>query len=385
MTLCVDIKKRFGDFVLQAKFEAGNTVTGILGASGCGKSMTLKCIAGVITPDEGRITLNDTVLFDSEKKINLKPQQRRVGMLFQNYALFPNMTLQQNLMTGLRAYEKDQKKAETAVQKMAERFYLQGLEHHKPSQLSGGQQQRAALARILLSKPQILLLDEPFSALDEFLRWNLELELSEVLKEFEVPTLFVSHNKDEIYRICDQVSVMSGGKCGDVIPTAQLFENPRSKAAAHLSGCKNFSATFLKFPGEVYAADWGITLKTSSAANDDFSGIGVHSHAFRPARAAAVTDTCRPEDADNQGNNERQRNMGTPKYTDNVFMCHIRKVIEDRHTRIILLHPANAQRDVLIRMDVSAEEWQACAAGKHAGDLVQITVSERDIMLLTDI
>ena len=159
MSLYVDIKKDLGDFVLETKFEADGGVTGILGASGCGKSMTLRCIAGILRPDEGRIELDGTVFFDHREKIDLKPQQRHVGLLFQNYALFPNMTVWQNLMTGLKPYEKDKKRAAAAINTVMERFCLDGLAGHKPSQLSGGQQQRVALARIFLSKPRVLLLD----------------------------------------------------------------------------------------------------------------------------------------------------------------------------------------------------------------------------------
>ncbi len=184
MSLYVDVEKNLGEFRLSTRFEAENEVMGILGASGCGKSMTLKCIAGIVKPDRGKIALDGNTLFDSEKGINLPPQKRHVGLLFQNYALFPNMTVEKNLMTGLKASEKNKAKAKAHAADMMERFYLTGLEHHRPHQLSGGQQQRTALARILLTKPRLLMLDEPFSALDGYLRWKLELELMDILKEF---------------------------------------------------------------------------------------------------------------------------------------------------------------------------------------------------------
>ena len=159
-----------------------------------------------------------------------------MGLLFQNYALFPNMTVRQNLMTGLKAEKTGKKEAEIRIQEMLEKFELKGLEKHKPAELSGGQQQRVALARIFLSSPRVLMLDEPFSALDGYLRWNLEQELLETLKEFGGPTLFVSHSRDEVYRICDRVCVMDQGSSSPVIPVKQLFEAPESRAAALLSG-----------------------------------------------------------------------------------------------------------------------------------------------------
>ena len=169
MSLEVTIAKRFEGFTLHADFAAGNTAAAILGASGCGKSMTLRCIAGVVKPDSGRIVLDGRVLFDSEKGIDLPPQQRNVGLLFQNYALFPNMTVEQNILCALKK-EKDPAARKAACGSALRAMRLEELAHRLPSELSGGQQQRAALARILAAKPRILMLDEPFSALDSYLR-----------------------------------------------------------------------------------------------------------------------------------------------------------------------------------------------------------------------
>ena len=189
MSLYVDIEKRLGAFRLQSKFEVADETLALLGASGCGKSVTLKCIAGIMTPDRGRIVLNGRVLFDSEKRTDLTPQQRRVGYLFQQYALFPNMTVEQNILCGIREGSRSEKRA-LAAEKLR-MFRLEGLEKKHPAQLSGGQQQRVALARILCSEPQAILLDEPFSALDSYLKW--ELELGELLGAFDGPILWVSH------------------------------------------------------------------------------------------------------------------------------------------------------------------------------------------------
>ena len=189
MSLYVDIEKRLGAFRLQSKFEVADETLALLGVSGCGKSVTLKCIAGIMTPDRGRIVLNGRVLFDSEKRTDLTPQQRRVGYLFQQYALFPNMTVEQNILCGIREGSRSEKRA-LAAEKLR-MFRLEGLEKKHPAQLSGGQQQRVALARILCSEPQAILLDEPFSALDSYLKW--ELELTELLGAFDGPILWVSH------------------------------------------------------------------------------------------------------------------------------------------------------------------------------------------------
>ena len=169
MSLEVNIEKKLDGFTLRAAFTAGNTSTVLLGASGCGKSMTLRCIAGIVKPDCGRIVLDGRVLFDSAQHIDLPPQQRGVGLLFQNYALFPNMTVEQNIRCGLKA-EKDPTARRAACAEMLRAMRLEPLAKRCPAQLSGGQQQRAALARILVGKPRILMLDEPFSALDSYLR-----------------------------------------------------------------------------------------------------------------------------------------------------------------------------------------------------------------------
>lgn len=288
MSLQVDIKKRLCDFELNAKFEAETgEVLGILGSSGCGKSMTLRCIAGIVTPDSGKIVLDGKTLFDSEKRINLRPQQRGVGLLFQNYALFPNMTTRQNIMTGLNR-EKNKAERERICASMIEMLHLDGLENHRPHQLSGGQQQRVALARILSSKPKIVMLDEPFSALDSFLRWQTEMDISDVLKEFGITTLLVSHNRDEIYRMCDKVCVVSDGQFEPRIDVKELFSDPGTISAALLSGCKNYSRIERIDAHHVRAIDWNATLECRREVMPHHAFVGVRSHFFRPGKATKI-------------------------------------------------------------------------------------------------
>ena len=150
MSLEVNVTKRFDGFTLHAAFTAGDTATALLGASGCGKSMTLRCIAGIVRPDEGRIVLDGRVLFDSAQGIDLPPQQRNVGLLFQNYALFPNMTVEQNILCGIRSGDKAEKRHVLAEK--IRMFRLEGLEKKHPAQLSGGEQQRVAIARALAKR-----------------------------------------------------------------------------------------------------------------------------------------------------------------------------------------------------------------------------------------
>lgn len=280
MSLSVDVHKRLGDFSLDVSFEAeGAETLALLGPSGCGKSLTLKCIAGVLTPDEGRIVLNGRVLFDSAARVDIPPQRRRVGHLFQQYALFPTMTVAQNIAAGAPGVPRAERDRRVAEQVRA--FRLEGLERLRPAQLSGGQQQRVALARILAGSPEVILLDEPFSALDGHLRWELELELMDTLRAFPGGAVFVSHNRDEVYRMCDSVCVVSRGRSEEKLSIAGLFATPTTLAAALISGCKNVSSARVTGPGRLRCDDWGVTLETSLPVPEGVSHVGLRAHYLR--------------------------------------------------------------------------------------------------------
>lgn len=271
--LYVDIKKKVGSFLLDLQFEAQDETLALLGASGCGKSMTLKCIAGIETPDQGTIILNDRVLFDSKKKINLLPQNRKVGLLFQNYALFPNMTMKENIAIAI---SKNSPNKEEIISKKIEDFSLNGLEDNYPHQMSGGQQQRVALARMLVNEPEILMFDEPFSALDEHLRWQMEQELLFVLKQHNGSSLYVSHNKDEVYRVSDRIAILDSGKIESINDKESLFNNPTNLNTAIITGCKNISKIRKVDENFVYAIDWDLILKCDEKIKPDARYIGIH-------------------------------------------------------------------------------------------------------------
>lgn len=196
----VQIYKKLAEFDLDVSFQVNDNILGLMGASGSGKSMTLKCIAGIETPDQGRIVLNDRVLFDSEKKINVPIQKRNVGYMFQSYALFPNMDVYENISVGLRA--RKVKDVDIVVRKVMKQFQISELASRYTKQLSGGQRQRVALARLMAYEPDVLLLDEPFNALDEDLKEDLLRELKSEL-QISKPVVFVSHNKEEVNELCD--------------------------------------------------------------------------------------------------------------------------------------------------------------------------------------
>lgn len=326
MSLKVNIRKRLGNFNLDVAFETERGVFAILGASGCGKSMTLKCIAGIETPDEGRIELNGRVLYDSAKKINLTPQKRRVGYMFQDYALFPNMTVEQNIKAGMGKHPEEEK-----VRSYINRFRLEGMEKHYPAQLSGGQKQRVAMARMIASEPDILLLDEPFSALDSYLKWELEQEMRDMLAEVQKPVLFVSHNRDEVYRLCSVVSCIDHGKMEVIEETKEFFHNPKTKTAAVLSGCKNISAAEIVDNNHIKALGWGITLCVSEIP-EETKAVGIRAHSFYPVNAEQIPGK---ESAANESRvSVIQEGTGLKKYRnpvqeENIFKIEESRIIED--------------------------------------------------------
>ena len=273
MALSVDIEKHLGAFHLRVGFETDRTMLALLGASGSGKSVCLRCIAGLMQPDRGRIVLNGRVLFDSEAGIDLKPQARRVGYLFQSFALFPNMNVRRNVEAGLHRLPRKERRA--AAKRLLASLRISHLAEKLPAQLSGGERQRTALARILASEPELLLLDEPFSALDEYLRWQVELELTDSLKQYGGDVILVSHSRDEVCRLAGSVCVLNRGRSEPLLPVGELMRTPGTVSAALLSGCKNISAAEAGDDG-LLASDWGWPLAGTLPAGVTHLGIRAH-------------------------------------------------------------------------------------------------------------
>ena len=279
MACSVSIKKNMGSFSLDMQFQTEAKRLGILGESGAGKSMCLKAIAGILKPDEGEIYIGENCVFSKERKLNLPPQKRKVGYLFQSYALFPHMSVWENLSVSLRGSKEEK---EEKISSILEKMELKGMEKRLPGRLSGGQQQRAALARILVGEPEIILLDEPFSALDFSLRDRMQEELMRHLEDFQGSCIMVSHSRDELYRFSEELLIVEKGRILCQGETKSLFRNPRKRAAAALTGCKNISQAEKRGEHRIFASDWGIELQFDKEIPDGLSSVGYRAHDFTP-------------------------------------------------------------------------------------------------------
>jgi len=278
----VSVKKVLPDFFLDVSFELSDGITAIFAPSGSGKSLTLSIIAGLVTPDEGQIVINDKVFFDSESRINLPPQKRKVGYLFQNYALFPHFTVYENIAFPLR--NRDRKR----IEKLIKLFHLDGLEDRKPDTLSGGQKQRVALARALVYEPEILLLDEPFSALDRNLKETLYEEILKVREFFSIPVVLVSHDIDEVLSLSDRLVVYKKGKMLQVGPSEDVLKRPVSKEVAEVLGFKNIlKGKIERCEGETVFRIGDIEVLLDNEILGDFATVAIPSYAFCPAERFA--------------------------------------------------------------------------------------------------
>ena len=347
MSIYVDIEKDLGSFCLKAKFEAGDETLALLGASGCGKSMTLRCIAGIVTPDRGKIVVDGVTLFDSEKKINLSPQQRHVGFLFQNYALFPNMTVLQNIRAGAKR-EKNPSRRQEMIRTVMDRFDLELLADRYPHQLSGGQQQRVALARILVSSPRILLLDEPFSALDSHLRFKLEQEVRQVIRKFGKTVLLVSHDRDEVYRMSDSIAIMDSGKIERIGRRSDVFADPQTRKGAILTGCKNISSIERLGNGRIRATDWDMELYLPNLPQE-ITAVGLRMKNIRPGPG------------------------------ENAFRCRVTEIIENPFSYTIMLENMLASDPAPLGWELLKQEWKTIENTE-----ITIHIPRESIFLLRD-
>ncbi len=336
--LVVDIFKQASNFQLAIAFTAEPGKLGILGSSGSGKSMTLMCIAGVETPTGGKIIVNGRPWFDTDQGVNLPSHRRSVGLVFQNYALFPHLSVAENVGFGLGHLPRHLRNRRVAEQLTL--MQLEDMSDRYPHQLSGGQQQRVALARALVTEPEVLLLDEPFSALDTHLRSQMEQQLIATLAEYRGITLFVTHNLEEAYQVCEKLLVVSGGRAIAHNSKHRIFEQPQTLQVAKLTGCKNFSTAIAQEIDQstttIKATDWGISLQVLAAIPSRLTHIGIRAHQVK------LTPTPPSENL------------------DNTFPCWLAATSETPHRMTIFLKfhtPAHSPQDYQIQAEVFKEKW----------------------------
>jgi ABC-type sulfate/molybdate transport systems ATPase subunit len=338
MSLEVAIEKNVPGFRLAVEFTADGAPLGLLGPSGSGKTMALRAIAGLETPDRGRIVLHGRVLFDSERRIDVPARARRIGLLFQNYALFPHLNVAENIAFGLRQLPDAERNRRVAEQLAA--AHLDGLAARYPATLSGGEQQRVALARALAIEPAALLLDEPFSALDTHLRSALERQLRETLANYSGSTLFVSHNLEEAYRVCEKLVVLSSGSVAAQGPKEEIFRHPPTLEVARVTGCKNFSRARRSPDGRVEALDWGCSLRVAQQFAKLPEHVAIRAHHVRVHPAQKFT-------LENRGN---------------VFPCYLAAMTETPFRVTLDLRigaPPVSPADFHLQAEVFKQEWES--------------------------
>jgi molybdate transport system permease protein len=336
VALEIQIAKKLVDFTLNVSFTAEEAPLGILGPSGAGKTILLRCIAGLEQPDRGHIALNHRILWDSERRIHISARDRRIGMLFQHYALFPHRTVAENISFGLRGSPRQERAKRVAA--LVERTRIAGLEGRYPHELSGGEQQRAALARALAIEPEALLLDEPLSALDTHLRSQMEAQLQETFAAYLRPALLVTHNIEEAYRLGQQLLVLSRGRVAAFGSKEEIFRHPPSLEVAQLTGCKNFSRVHAVSSRAVEALDWGCRLCVAGAMAQPPAHVGIRAHHIDFAESP-----------------------GPDAATENVFPCWLVRWSETpfRITLYLKLHqPPGEANEYHLQAEIFKEKWQ---------------------------
>ena len=321
----------------------------LVGPSGSGKSTIIKLMTGEVVPTAGRVMVNGFSMSRiAEKQI---PYMRRtIGVIFQDFRLIGNKTVRDNLALAMRAVGASPRELKNRIPYVLELVGLADKENSYPDQLSGGEQQRVAIARILASEPRAILLDEPFSALDSFLKWNLEMELTEVLDSFAGPAIWVSHDRGEAFRNCRWVCVMDQGKTLPAQAMDELFFSPGTEAAARLTGCKNYARAITN-GNTVTLPEWGIALRCAEKAGSMVQCVGIRAHSVRPATLGE----------------------------ENAFSCTVERIIQDVFSTIILLRPVGATQEApLLWMEMDKNNGQKI----HNSRTLTVAVAPQQIMLL---
>lgn len=247
--LDVELRHRLGRIELDVCLSVGRETLGLIGPSGAGKTSVLRAIAGLLKPDDGRIVSGGRPLFDSQRAVDLLPEERRVGLVFQDGALFPQMSVAQNIAYGLRPRPRGRRERRTRVNDILERFTITPLASSRPDRISGGERQRVAIARAVASSPDVLLLDEPLSALDAVTKRRVAAELARTLAELRLPTILVSHDLGDVAGLAERVAVIDAGRIVQTGTTAELLRCPASAFVAAFVGTNYFAGEAKRVAG----------------------------------------------------------------------------------------------------------------------------------------
>jgi len=279
LRLEVDIQKQLPEFLLDIVFRlnSNDSPLGVLGNSGAGKTTLLRCITGLDTPDRGRIILNDQILFDSAKGINLSPQERGIALVFQDYALFPHLTVAENIVFGMPIRQSEKLNREKVKQQL-QLVNLSQMGDRFPGELSGGEQQRVALARALAGNPLITLLDEPLSALDTNLKTRLLRSLQKRLASYSGLSLYITHNLAEAYQLCPQLLIIDHGETIAFDTKQNTLNHPPNLKTAQVIGCSNISVAQTTAPRIIKAIDWQCNLRVEENVSQQLNNIGINAH-----------------------------------------------------------------------------------------------------------
>jgi molybdate transport system permease protein len=332
----MSVEKQLERFNLKIELRAVRGAVGLLGASGAGKTMTLRMIAGIVTPDRGRIVLNGRVLFDRVTGQNVQAARRKVGVVFQDYALFPHLTVAENIGFGLSKLPRAERTARVEVQ--LQRMQIAELAERYPAEISGGQRQRTAIARCLAIEPDALLFDEPFAALDPHLRRQMEEQLREALSDYRGAVVFVTHDMEEAFRFCTDLLVLDSGRMIASGPKHQLFECPQTVIAARLTGCKNIVPARRIANDRIAIDAWQCELGTAVPVREGLTHLGMRSH---------------------------QVVFGPESRGDNIFSCWLVSTSEAPHemTLYLRLHAPPLTGDAPhLQADVPKDIWRKLSA-----------------------
>ena len=334
-------------FTLDISFEMGNELVVLFGPSGSGKTTLFKCISGITEPDDGKITVGSKVYYDKNQKINLPIQKRNLGYVFQNYTLFPHMNVRKNIECGLKGWEKENK--EVRVAEMLDLLHIEELETRYPSQLSGGQKQRVALARALAPKPGILLLDEPFSALDTRIRTRLAEKIKNLQNKIGIPLLFITHNFEEAFLLADRILILYEGNVQQFGTPEEILYHPENRHVADLTGLSNIfdEAKVERYDEEskniiLKSGDMRIKVKSQNLKPGDQVSWGIH-----PENITLLLP-----------------DSGSENHDENVYSAHVNSIISKGPRKRITLKLVRQNKTLIAEVPAQfVDSMKLCAGG----------------------